>query len=493
MPVNRHRIWQLLADAALIALAWWLAFWLRFDHGVPGPYHRLFIDTLAVAVAIKLAVFIVFGFYNRWWRYVSTRDMWGAARGVTVACVAADLVIYFAHPVKGFPLPRSIAVLDWLLLLAFVAGTRLIARTFIERPGAASLVARGKEVIVVGAGDAAQLVIREMLKSPALGYTPIGLIDDDPRKKNLRLHGIRVLGTSEELAHILRDNPPDEVLIAIPSASGETRQRVVEVAQAAGVAVKTLPGLYELISGDQHLAVQIRPVQVEDVLGREPVEVDLRSIAKYLAGETVLVTGAGGSIGSELCRQIARIEPARLVLVEQSEAALFDIERELIGERDFSAVASVLGDCGDRGKMSQVFERYRPSVIFHAAAYKHVALLEANPLEAVRNNTLATRVIAEVAAEYGAARFVLVSTDKAANPKNLLGQSKALCEWIVEAYGTRRDISTRFVAVRFGNVLGSSGSVIPIFRRQIAKGGPVTVTHPDMTRYFMTIPEAASL
>jgi FlaA1/EpsC-like NDP-sugar epimerase len=493
IPVNRHRVWQLLADGALITLAWWLAFWLRFDHGVPNPYHRLFIDTIGIVVAIKLAVFITFGFYNRWWRYVSTRDMWGAARGVTAACIIADLVVYFAHPVKGFPLPRSIAVLDWLVLLAFVAGTRLIARSLIERPGGASLFARGKEVIVVGAGDAAQMVIREMLKAPALGYTPIGLIDDDPRKKNLRLHGIRVLGTTNELSHILRDNPPDEVLIAIPSASGETRQRVVEISQAAGVPVKTLPGLYELISRDFDLAGQIRPIQVEDVLGREPIDVDLRSIASYLSGETVVVTGAGGSIGAELCRQISRVDPARLVLIEHSEAALFNIERELIGERDFSAVATVLGDCGDRAKMSQVFERYRPTVVFHAAAYKHVALLEANPLESVRNNALATKALIDVAIEYGAARFVLVSTDKAANPKNLMGQSKAICEWIVEAYGQRRDITTRFVAVRFGNVLGSSGSVIPIFRRQIERGGPVTVTHPEMSRYFMTIPEAVSL
>jgi FlaA1/EpsC-like NDP-sugar epimerase len=493
IPVNRHRVWQLLADGALITLAWWLAFWLRFDHGVPNPYHRLFIDTIGIVVAIKLAVFITFGFYNRWWRYVSTRDMWGAARGVTAACIIADLVVYFAHPVKGFPLPRSIAVLDWLVLLALVAGTRLIARSLIERPGAASLVARGKEVIVVGAGDAAQMVIREMLKAPALGYTPIGLIDDDPRKKNLRLHGIRVLGTTNELSHILRDNPPDEVLIAIPSASGETRQRVVEISQAAGVPVKTLPGLYELISRDFDLAGQIRPIQVEDVLGREPIDVDLRSIASYLSGETVVVTGAGGSIGAELCRQISRVDPARLVLIEHSESALFNIERELIGERDFSAVATVLGDCGDRAKMSQVFERYRPTVVFHAAAYKHVALLEANPLESVRNNALVTKALIDVAVEYSAARFVLVSTDKAANPKNLMGQSKAICEWIVEAYGQRREITTRFVAVRFGNVLGSSGSVIPIFRRQIERGGPVTVTHPEMSRYFMTIPEAVSL
>jgi FlaA1/EpsC-like NDP-sugar epimerase len=493
IPFSRHRLWNAAADGVLIAVAWWLAFWLRFDHGVPHPYARLMWDTLAIVVVVKLAVFIVFGFYNRWWRYVSTRDMWGAARGVTVACVVADLIVLLAHPVKAFQLPRSVAVLDWLLLLAAVAGTRLIARTLIERPGAASLVARGKEVIIVGAGDAAQLVIREMQRAPGLGYTPIGLIDDDPRKKNLRLHGVRVLGTTADLPHFLRDNRPDEVLIAIPSASGEERRRIVETARDAGVPVKTLPGLYELISGDLNLTGQIRPVEVQDVLGREPVEVDLVSIASYLAGETVLVTGAGGSIGAELCRQIARVAPARLVLVENSEAALFDIERELLQDRDFSAVATVLGDCGDRAKMSQVFERYRPTVVFHAAAYKHVALLEANPLEAVRNNALATKALADVAVEHGARRFVLVSTDKAANPKNLLGQSKAVCEWIVEAYGNRADVNTRFVAVRFGNVLNSSGSVIPIFRRQIEKGGPVTVTHPDMTRYFMTIPEAVSL
>jgi len=493
IPVNRHRVWNIVADAALIALAWWLAFWLRFDHGVPGPYHRLMVDTIGIAVALKLVIFMLFGFYNRWWRYVSTRDMWGAARGVTAACIVADLVVLLAHPIKGFQLPRSVAVLDWLLLLALVAGTRLIARSLIERPDAARLVARGKEVIIVGAGDAAQLVIREMQRAPGLGYTPIGLIDDDPRKKNLRLHGVRVLGTTAQLPHLLRENRPDEVLIAIPSASGEERRSIVEMARDARIPVKTLPGLYELISGDLNLTGQIRPVEVQDVLGREPVEVDLASIASYLAGQTVLVTGAGGSIGAELCRQIARVAPARLVLVDNSEAALFDIERELLSDREFSAVAPVLGDCGDRAKMSQVFERYAPAVVFHAAAYKHVALLEANPLEAVRNNTLATKALADVAVEYGAARFVLISTDKAANPKNLLGQSKAVCEWIVEAYGNRDDVPTRFVAVRFGNVLNSSGSVIPIFRRQIEKGGPLTVTHPEMTRYFMTIPEAVSL
>ena len=493
IPINRHRIWQLFADGALVAAAWWLAFELRFDQGVPPYYDTLFRKTILIVVGIKLLVFILFGFYDRWWRYVSTRDMWGAVRGVTVASLVADVTVYFASPVADIRLPRSIAVMDWLLLLAFIAGTRLIARSVFERPTPGWLVARGKEVLVVGAGEAARDTIREMHRNPQLGYTPIGLVDDDPRKKNIRIHGVRVLGTTRDLPHLLRDNKPDEVLIAVPSASGEFRRNVVTTTREQGVPVKTLPGLHELISGDIDLALQIRPVQVEDVLGRDAVDVDLDSAAPYVEGKTVLVTGAGGSIGSELCRQLARLAPQRLILVELGEGALFEIERELVDERGFSAAVPVLADVGNGTKMRQVFERYEPSVVFHAAAYKHVPLMEANPLESVRNNALATKVVADAAVEHGAARFVLVSTDKAVNPKTVMGQSKAICEWVVEAYGAREDIATRFVAVRFGNVLGSSGSVIPIFRRQIEKGGPVTVTHPEMTRFFMTIPEAASL
>jgi FlaA1/EpsC-like NDP-sugar epimerase len=493
IPINRHRIWQLVADAGLIALAWWLAFELRFDQGVPRYYDTLFRRTVLIVVAIKLVVFVLFRFYDRWWRYVSIRDMWSAVRGVTAASLVASLTVYFFSPVAQVRLPRSVAVMDWLLLLGLIAGTRLLARSVIERPGTGRLVARGKEVLVVGAGDAGQLTIREMQRNRQLGYTPIGVIDDDPRKKNLRIHGVRVLGTTAELAHILRDNRPDEVLIAIPSASGEVRQRIVTLTRVGNVPVKTLPGLYELISGETDLATQIRPVQVEDVLGREPVDVDLEASASYLQDQTVLVTGAGGSIGSELCRQIARLGPQRLILVDQGETALFEIERELVDERGFAPSIPVLADVKSRTKMRQVFDRYRPTIVFHAAAYKHVPLMEANPLESVRNNALGTRILAEIAVEFGAERFLLVSTDKAVNPKTVMGQSKALCEWIVEAYGAREDIATRFVAVRFGNVLGSSGSVIPIFRRQIANGGPVTVTHPEMTRYFMTIPEAASL
>ncbi|HKD94320.1 MAG TPA: nucleoside-diphosphate sugar epimerase/dehydratase [Gaiellaceae bacterium] len=490
--LSPHRLWQVVVDAAIVAFSWWAAFQLRFDRGLPPKYHLLFDRTILLVVGIKLIVFILFGFYNRWWRYVSIRDMWSTAYGVVAACVVADLTVYLAAPVHGFRLPRSIAATDLLLTLALIMGSRLLARTAMERTGLT--VARGKEVIVVGAGDAGRLIVQEMQRSRMLNYTPIGFIDDDPRKRHTRIMGVRVLGTIEELPRMLREHRPDEVLIAMPSVSGDVRRRIVETAQQLRIVVKTLPGLYELIAGDIGLAGQIRPVQVEDVLGREQVEVDFHEVAAYLEGHTVLVTGAGGSIGSELCRQIARVRPSRLILVDNAEGPLFEIERELVAERDFTAALPKLIDVKDRKAMRrEVFEKYQPTVVFHAAAYKHVAMLETHPLESVRNNVVGTRILVELAAEFGVERFVFISTDKAVNPKTVMGQSKALCEWIVESFGHRRDVATRFVAVRFGNVLNSSGSVIPIFKKQIERGGPVTVTHPEMTRYFMTIPEAVSL
>jgi FlaA1/EpsC-like NDP-sugar epimerase len=489
---GRHRLLQLLIDAGIVALSWFLAFQLRFDKGLPVYYDTLLKRTILIVVVIKVAVFLLFGFHRRWWRYVSVNDMWGAARGVVVASLVADVTVYFVSPVHNVRLPRSIAVMDLLITMALIAGARLFARTVIERPRS-GVVARGREVIVVGAGDAGRTVVEEMQRSRMLRYTPIGFVDDDPTKKNMRILGVRVLGTTSDLPRIVREFSPDEVLIAIPSASGEVRARVVEAAQAAHVPVKTLPGLYELITGDVQLA-QIRPVQVEDVLGREQVEVDMREIGSYLAGHTVLVTGAGGSIGAELCRQIARMGPTRLILVDNAETPLFEIERELLSERDFTAAIPKLVDVKNRTALRrEVFEKYRPTIVFHAAAYKHVPLMETHPLESVRNNVVATKIVAELAADFEVDRFVLISTDKAVNPKTVMGQSKALCEWIIESLGHRRDVKTRFVAVRFGNVLNSSGSVIPTFRKQIEKGGPVTVTTPEMTRYFMTIPEAVSL
>jgi FlaA1/EpsC-like NDP-sugar epimerase len=493
IPVTRHRIWQLAADAALIGAAWWGAFFLCFDQSVPRYYqHFLSWQVYALVIGIGLGTFILFGFYNRWWRYVSTRDMWGAFRGVTVACLVTDLMLYAFPPAHTSHLPKRIVALDYLLLLAFVAGTRLLARSLIERPSG-GIVARGREVLIVGAGDAGQLVVKEMQRNRRLAYTPVGFVDDDARKKHIRIHGVRVLGTTDELGHLIRDHRPDEVLIAMPSAPGELRRKIVEAARSEGIQVKTLPGLHELITGDLDLAGQIRPVAIEDVLGREQVEVDLEAVSAYIRDRVVLVTGGGGSIGSELCRQVVQLGAKRLVLVDKAESALYEMQRELVDERHFTAVLPVLGDCGDAVKMRDTFEKYRPQVVFHAAAYKHVPMLETNPMQAVTNNILATRTIVEISVEFEVERFVFISTDKAAEPRNLLGESKAVCEWIVESFARRSDVATRLVAVRFGNVLGSSGSVIPIFRRQIERGGPVTVTNPEMTRFFMTIPEAASL
>ena len=491
---SRHRIWQVAADGVLVALAWYLAFQVRFDQGVPPRYDEfLGWNVFLVVVGVQLLTFVAFGLYEHWWRYVSIRDIWRAILAVTIASVAVVVVLYLWRPVDGWRAPRGVVAIDWLLVLAFVTGARLAARTLIERPGRGRFVARGREALIVGAGDAGQLVIREMLKTPRLGYTPIGLVDDDPRKKNMRLHGVRVVGTTDQLPRLLADNRPDEVIIAIPSGAGEVRQRVVNACRDAGIPVKTLPGVHELITGDLNLSRQLREVQVEDVLGREAVELDIPSIASYITGSTVLVTGAGGSIGSELCRQVSALGAEQIVLVDHSENALVQIEHELQHERRYVSIVPALADVKDPVKIRRLFERHNPTVVFHAAAYKHVPLMEANPLESVRNNVLGTKVLAELAAEHGVEQFVLVSTDKAVRPKNVLGQTKAICEWVVEAAAAREGNGTSFISVRFGNVLGSSGSVIPLFRRQIARGGPVTVTHPDMERYFMTIPEAVQL
>ncbi len=350
----------------------------------------------------------------------------------------------------------------------------------------------GTEVLIVGAGNGGQQVALELRRNPELSSAVIGFVDDDPRKHRMLVSGVRVHGSTDELPRILDDTKPDEVVIAIPSAPGVLRQKVVTACRERGIPVRTLPTTFELLSRGPNLLRQVRDVQVEDVLGREPVRVEIDRVGAYLAGRTVLVTGAGGSIGSELSRQIARVRPKKLVLVDHAEDNLFEIRRQLEEERHFGATAAVLADCKDATRMREVFDEEQPSVVFHAAAYKHVPLMEENPVEAVRNNAVATRIVAAAAGEAGVERFVLVSTDKAVAPATVMGASKALAEWAVEAAHNRYR-KTRYASVRFGNVLGSSGSVVPIFRRQIAAGGPVTVTDENMSRYFMTIPEAVQL
>ena len=491
-PVHARRLLQVLADAAIVAGAYYLAFVLRFDVGVPERYEQLLVVTLPFVVAGKIAVFALFGSYHKLWRFVDQRDLESIVRAVIVASLLLVVAVFLLSPVED-DLPRGVVALDFLLTLAGVAGARLLVRGIVERRPRWTLAPRGaREILIVGAGGGGQSVASELRRNPQLQIEPIGFVDDDPRKRRMRVAGLKVLGTTDDLARILDYAEPHEVIIAIPSAPGALRQKVVTACRGRGIPVRTLPTVFELLSGGVDLLQQVRDVRVEDVLGREPVRAELDRAGSYLADRTVLVTGAGGSIGAELCRQIARVGPKRLVLAENAEAALFEIRRELGEGRHFHRAVSVLADCRDATRMREVFSEHRPAVVFHAAAYKHVPLMEENPVEAVRNNAVATRIVAAAAAESLVERFVLVSTDKAVRPETAMGASKALAEWAVES-AQNRFPATRFATVRFGNVLGSSGSVVEIFRRQIAAGGPVTVTDPAMTRYFMTIPEAVQL
>jgi FlaA1/EpsC-like NDP-sugar epimerase len=493
-PVFRRRALQFMADAGLAAIAFALAFQLRFldvPGGIPPRYETMLLGSIGFVALGQALVFEILGQHQKWWRYFRLPDLWPLVRAALVATALMVLVFTIAKPYPD-ALPRSVAVFDLLLLTVLCGGARLLRRSIAERPARAAMRRRGRTALIVGAGSGGQMVVRELQLNPNLGTRAIGFVDDDPAKRGMRNLGLKVLGTTSEIGDILDRTRPDEAIIAIPSAPGVLRAKVVTACRERDVAVRTLPTVFELLRGGVQLTRQLRDVQVEDVLGRQPVVMELDRVGAYLEDKVVLVTGAGGSIGAELCRQIARTRPRLLVSLDHAEGPLFEIDREMTDEWHFTAVEAVLADCKEGDRMLEVMERFRPDVVFHAAAYKHVSLMEANPLEAVRNNAIATQVTAKTAAAAGVERFVLVSTDKAVNPRTVMGASKAMAEWIVEAAG-QRNPGTRFVAVRFGNVLGSSGSVIPIFRSQIEHGGPVTVTHPEMTRYFMTIPEAIQL
>jgi len=511
-PVHRHSLPQLLVDGLLVALAYFLAFRLRFDWDVRGRYQELFEQTLPWVIPVYLIVLSAFGVYQRLWTFISQREYEGVIKGVLGATVLVVGAIALLHPVQSAPrirhfhivstpvtLPASVIALFLLMALAFLVGARFIVHLIVEGRVRSFRVGKGaRDVLIVGGGDGGRLVARELARNPQLRLRPVGFVDDDPRKRGTKdEYGLKVLGTtsSEDLARVLDEAEPDEVVIAIPSAPGTLRARVVAACRRRGIPVRTTPTVFELLrdgSGEMRVTRQLREVRVEDILGREPVRMELERVGAYLAGEVVLVTGAGGSIGAELCRQIARVGPRRLVLVDHAEDNLFEILRELEEERHVRTAIPVLADCKEEERMREVLAEYRPSILFHAAAYKHVTMMELNPVEAVRNNALATRVVARIAGEAAVGTFVLVSTDKAVKPATVMGASKALAEWAVEAAAAKYRATT-YATVRFGNVLASSGSVVPIFRRQIAAGGPVTVTDERMTRYFMTIPEAVQL
>ncbi|MEC9440853.1 MAG: nucleoside-diphosphate sugar epimerase/dehydratase [Myxococcota bacterium] len=474
----------------LFAAAYMGSFLIRFDFSIPDTWMATVWTGLGLVLAAKMIVFGLLRMYQGWWRYVSIYDLLTLTRALVVAGIAFVLVNVFTGLITP---PRSIYIIDFGLSLVLVGGARGSLR--LMREALHSRTAEGPErqnVLILGAGDTGETLLREINKNRNLPYKPIGFLDDAPHKQGLKIHNVSVLGRIDELKHYADKHNVATVLIAMPSADREQLRRVVNIAKDAGVETRILPAVETILSSGGLVTNQIREISLSDLLGRAPVRLDMQSIGSLLQGKRVMVTGAGGSIGSEICRQVLRFAPEELIMIERAETPLFFIHRELRGEHGESIIPYV-ASISDPDRMREIFAHHTPDVILHAAAYKHVPLMEANPCEAVKNNITGTQVLTDLAIEHGVSAFVLISTDKAVNPTSVMGATKRITELLLMKAQQRQENKTRFCAVRFGNVLGSNGSVVPIFTEQIRKGGPVTVTHPEMTRYFMTIPEAVQL
>ncbi len=488
--IFRSFSWIVL-DIIFINVSLILSLVLRFGKGWRAyfyVYRELFIY---LSISFLLFAFI-FKLYKRIWRYLSIGDLFLIAEVVTGGIFVSVLYLNW---MKGIAFPRTIVALTWFFSLALVGGSRLVWRIYCERKG---VFEKGEErILIIGAGDAGEVISREIIRRPDLGKL-VGFVDDDKEKIGKRIHNIKVLGGIEGINNILEKEQVNTVIIAIPTASGKEIRRIIDNIKNKEVKIKILPGLYELVDGKVSVS-RIREVRIEDLLGREPVELNLEEISGYLKDKRVLVTGGGGSIGGELAKQICRFEPGELILLDHSENGLFHINLELEGKWPGVEIELVVADIRDREKMDKIFKKYMPEVVFHAAAHKHVPMMEYHPDEAIMNNIIGTKNVAELADNCGAERFVFISTDKAINPTSVMGASKRVAEMMVKDLGSRdigveeSENKTKFVAVRFGNVLESNGSVVPMFKKQIAEGGPVTVTSSEVKRYFMTLPEASQL
>ncbi len=488
----------LLIDLLTMSVALVAAYVIRYEAlWQIGPYLKRNLYLFATVLLVRPLVYYFFGLYRRWWRYASVSEMLVLVEAVTIGSLIITALTAFllAPVVDGVRIfSRSILLIEWMLSLLAMGGTRMLLRLIQTRTGTQEARARQqgptRRALIMGAGDAGALIVREMQNNPSLGYLPVGFVDDAPAKQGIKIHGVPVLGTRQDIPRLSRQKGIDQVIIAMPTAPGSAVRDIRAICEKADIPAKTMPGLYELLSGAVSIS-QIREVQIEDLLRREPVHTDLGAIESYVTGEVILVTGAGGSIGSELCRQIMLRKPRQLLLLGHGENSIYNIWMELRKRFPQATLKPLIADIRDIDRLERLFLKYRPSVIFHAAAHKHVPLMEINAEEAFTNNVLGTANLLNTADKAGTDRFVLISSDKAVNPVNIMGASKYLAEILVHHAAKRT--SRRFVVVRFGNVLGSRGSVIPLFEKQIAAGGPVTVTHPDMTRYFMTIPEAVQL
>jgi FlaA1/EpsC-like NDP-sugar epimerase len=489
---NFRNCFVLIGDIALIIISVLGSFALRLDANELPFYFPAVLVMCAVALLIKIPVYFYFGLYRRLWIYASTSELRLITVAVTTASVLTSgvmsLILYFEW-LPGFA--RSALGIDWLLSLVLIGGSRFALRILSEQSNVRSDAKReAKRVLIIGAGDAGALVVRELQKPSQLNLVPVGFLDDDPAKQNHQIYGVSVIGKVNNLSAILETQQVDEVIIAIPSAPGNIIRLVNDACRQKGIASRTMPGIYELIGGKVSVN-RLREVDITDLLRREPVRVNDEKVGLALEGRRVLVTGAGGSIGSELSRQIARRSPAELILLGHGENSIFEILLELQSNYPVLKLIPVIADIRNAQRLDSVFKTHQPQIVFHAAAHKHVSLMEANPAEAVTNNVIGTRNLVQAALDYHIERFVLISTDKAVRPTSIYGATKRLAEMIV--LDAARQHQRAFTVVRFGNVLGSRGSIIPIFKNQIANGGPVTITHPDMVRFFMTIPEAVYL
>jgi FlaA1/EpsC-like NDP-sugar epimerase len=483
MAVLKYRRPIVIAgEIAIVTLSNYLGFLLRFDWPIPPPFLDLFVHTLPLVIAIRALLFIPFRLYEGLWRYTSLWDV----RNIAASTILSSSVLYLiANPILDVGYPRGVILIDALLLVFLLTGVRMTRRVFREFGGHQG----AKGVLIYGAGDAGELVLRDMRNNSFYGKDPVGFIDDDVRKVGRRIHGVPVLGTRNQLKEILERIPVHEVLIAMPHASGKQLRDIVKALEPFKVAITTLPNLRDILDGKVTVD-QIRQLALEDLLQRPPVGLDPRPVQELVQGRRVLVTGAGGSIGSELCRQIAKLQPELLVLVDHHEPSVYAIHKELDAKANTPLVPKVT-DVGDRAAMNALFRDLRPEIIFHAAAYKHVPLMESNPCAAIKNNVGGTRNLLELSEANHVERLILISTDKAVNPLSIMGASKRIAELLTQSMASRS--TTRCSVVRFGNVLGSNGSVVPRFLEQIRAGGPVTVTDPEMRRYFMLIPEAVQL
>ncbi len=490
--VLRYRFTLIFFMTALLTMAaLFLAYSIRFDFDIPLPFWFRFETLLPVVILIKLPLFWHFGCFKGWWRYVSMPDLVQIFKANVIGTCLFVIYAVLMYRLDG--IPRSVLFLDGLICFVLVGGVRFLTRAVREQYFPVlkfSDLQKKKRVLIFGAGHAGQMIAREIQSNPELGLGIVGFIDNDPFKQKTTFLGCPVLGGHADVATIVQDRQIEQIIIAIPSASGRTIQEIVRLCRQTSADFKILPGVGELINGRVSV-LQARDVDLEDLLGRAPIRLDEHEISHYLHSKRVLISGAGGSIGSEICRQVLRFHPAELVLVDIAETATFNIDRELAQTAGDVSVRPIVGSVCDRSLMEEVFADLKPQVVFHAAAYKHVPLMESNPCEALRNNINGTCVLADMSDKYNVEKFVMISTDKAVRPSSIMGVSKRIAELYVQALDARS--KTSYVTTRFGNVLGSNGSVIPIFKEQIAKGGVVTVTHPEVSRFFMTIAEASQL